>query len=153
MKIRKAEKEDLGEIDKIYVEGSIDEGKLQFPKVSEKEMLKELEKYSKIRRQGFRRELKNKKHYWIVVKINKGIVGFGQARIKNKYVGMVEKIYVYRKFRRKGIGKKILKKLILWLKNKKVKHIEAGIYWNNKPSIKLQKRLGFKPISLRMRLK
>ena len=43
MKLRKAKKEDLKEIERIYVEGSIDESKLQFLSISKKEMLKQLE--------------------------------------------------------------------------------------------------------------
>jgi len=42
MKIRKAGNEDLEEIDKIYVDGVIDEIKLQYPKRTEKDILKEM---------------------------------------------------------------------------------------------------------------
>jgi len=152
MKIRKARKEDLKEIDKIYVEGSLDEGKLQFPNISIKKMAKELESYSKSRTPGFAKEFNSKVNYWIVAIVNDDVVGFGHAFIKSKDIGMLEKVYVSKNFRHKGIGLKIAKELIRWLKKNKIKHIESGIYWNNKPSINFHKKLRFKPISLRMRL-
>ena len=156
MKIRKATKKDLEEIDKIYVEGSIDEGKLQFPNVTLKEMLKQLSKFKTNRIKGWKKELSSKNNCWIVMEENDLIIGFGNAEIKKNYdykEGIITMVYVKRKFRRIGIGQKITKKLISWLKEKKVKYIEAGFYYNNKPSIEMCKKFGFNPISLKMRLK
>lgn len=153
MKIRKAKREDIGRIDEIYVDGSIREGKLQFPEVSIKEMQQDLDKYKKSRPKGFLEEMKSKNHYWIVAKENGEIVGFGQAWIKTKEIGMLEKVYIDRRWARKGIGLKLLKELEKWLISKKVKFIEAGIYYENKPSIKLNEKAGYKPISIKMRKK
>jgi L-amino acid N-acyltransferase YncA len=153
MKIRKAKKEDLDEIDKIYVEGSIDEGKLQFPDVSKKEMIKEMSNAKKERLKGFRKELVDSKNYWVVAVDEGETLGIGHAWLKTKDIGMIEKVYVSKEHRRKGVGLRIAKKLIRWLKKNKVKYIESSIYWGNKPSIKLNEKLGFKPISLKMRLK
>ena len=156
MKIRKADVKDLKEINRIYIEGSIDEGKLQFPNISKKEMIKELEKFGKDRLNGWKKEFDSKENYWIVLEKNNIILGFGNAEVKKNYdykEGMITMVYVDRKFRKKGIGEKILKELILWLKKKSVRYIEAGLYWKNIPSRKLNEKLGFKPISLKMRLK
>ncbi len=153
MKIRKAKKEDIGRIDEIYVDGSISEGKLQFPKISIKEMQQDLNKYKKSRPKGFLEEMKSKNHYWIVAEENGEIVGFGQAWIKTKEIGMLEKVYIDRRWTRKGIGLKLLKELEKWLISKKVKFIEAGIYYKNQPSIKLNEKAGYKPISIKMRKK
>jgi len=153
IKMRKATLQDLKKIDEIYVEGSIDEGKSQFPNVSIKELKKDLGKHQTSRRRGFREYLKSKKHYWIVVEENKEIIGFGQAWIKNKDTGITESVYVDRTFRKRGVGKKIMKELIKWLKNKKVKNIESSCYIKNKSSAKLHEKLGFKPFLVRMRLK
>ena len=46
MKIRKVTLKDIKEINRIYVEGSIDEGRLQFRGVSKKEMIIKLNKDS-----------------------------------------------------------------------------------------------------------
>ena len=153
MKIRKATKKDFEEIDKIYVEGSLYEGRLQFPKVSKKEMVKELNKARRDRLISFRRELKDKKHFWIVAIENNNIIGIGNAWIKSKDTGMIGQVFITKRFRGKGFGTAIMKNLIKWLKGKKKKYIESGIYWNNKPSIKFHEKLGFKPIVLKMKLK
>ena len=153
MKIRKAKKEDIERIDEIYVDGSIREGKLQFPQVSIKEMQQDLNKYKKSRPKGFLEEMKSKNHYWIVAEENGEIVGFGQAWIKTKEIGMLEKVYIDRRGARQGIGLKLLKELEKWLISKRVKFIEAGIYCKNKPSIKLNEKAGYKPISIKMRKK
>ncbi len=153
MKIRKANVSDLRRIDEIYVEGSIDEGKYQFPNISLKEMKKDLDKKQNSRRQGFRRYMKSKKHYWIVAEEKGKIIGFGQVWIKNKDTGITESVYVDRKYRKRGVGKDLMKEMIKWLKNKKLKYIESGAYLRNKPSVKLHEKLGFKPFLVRMRLK
>ena len=156
MKIRKATSEDLKRIDEIYVEGSIDEGKLQFPTITLKEMIKDLDKFKKSRVNGWKKELHSKNNYWVVLENNDTILGFGNSEIKKNYnyrEGMLNMVYIDKKFRRKGFGRKIVKEMISWLKKKKVKYIEAGFYYNNKPSIEMHKKLGFKPISLKMRLK
>ncbi len=154
MRIRKANIKDIKDINKIYVEGSIDEGKLQFSNKT-KNIIKELKKFEKDRIKGWKKEFNSRKNYWIVAEENNVITGFGNAELKKNYdykEGTVTMVYVDRKFRKKGIGKTILKKLILWLRKRKAKYIEAGLYWRNIPSRKLNEKLGFKPISLKMRL-
>jgi len=116
-------------------------------------MKKDLERKSSKRKRDFKEKLKKRKQYWLIAEINNKIIGFGQVWFKDKEVGKIQKIYIDRKFRRKGIGEKICKELIKWLKKNKIKHIEAGFYWKNKPSIEMHKKLGFRPISLIMRLK
>ncbi len=155
MKIRRVVVGDLERIDEIYVEGSIDEGILQFSEVKVKEILKDLKRFKKKRIDGWKNELKSKNNYWIVWEEKGFLFGFGNAEIKKNYdykEGVISMVYVDRRFRGKGIGKKILKELIYWLKTNKVKYIEAGFYYNNKPSIEMHKKFGFKPISLKMRL-
>lgn len=153
MGVRKVRLEDLKEIDRIYIDGSIDEGRLQFPDVSRNKMIRQLKEDAKSRMGGFKKDLKNKKHFWIAVGVGDKIAGFGQAWLKNKDTGVIEKVYVGMRHRKKGTGKKIILLLVKWLKKKKIKYIESSIYWRNKPSIKLHEKIGFKPISLKMRLK
>jgi len=156
MKIRKASLKDIKEMNRIYIEGSIDEGKLQFPNISKNKMIKELEKFEKERINGWKKEFGSRDNHWVVAEENKIICGFGNAEVKKNYSykeGMVTMVYVDRNFRKKGIGEKILKEVILWLRKKRVRYIEAGLYWKNIPSKKLNEKLGFKPISLKMRLK
>lgn len=152
MKIRKATLKDLARIDEIYVEGSIDESEYQFSSNKLKEVKKDLKKYQFVRRQGFRKYMKSKKHYWIVAEEDKNILGFGEAWIKNKDTGVTESVHVDRRYRKEGVGKRIMKEMIKWLKKQKLKHIESSCYANNKPSLEMHKKLGFKPLVLKMRL-
>lgn len=100
MKIKQAKKEDVRRIEEIYVEGSIREGKLQFPKVSITKMKKDLDKYKSSRPKGFLKEMESKNQYWIVAEERGEIAGFGQAWIKTKEIGMLEKIYIDRRWTR-----------------------------------------------------
>lgn len=151
MKIRKSSKQDVREIDKIYVQGGIQEGKLQFPKVPVKEMQKDFDKHKKTRTASFIKQMRSQKHHWIVAEEG-GIIGIGHASIHNDE-GEIEKVYVKKSEQGKGIGKQITKELISWLKKQGAKYIESRIFWNNTPSRKMHEKLGFKPISIKMRLK
>ena len=153
MKIRKAELGDLKQIVEIYNEGSIDEGKLQFPHVSRKEMKKELEKQKWRRLKGWRKELKSKKNLWIVAEEKGKIIGFANADIDKDKEGRLTFLYVKRNYRKKGIGEELTKKRISWLKSRRIKRIESGVYLKNKPSINNLKKAGFKPISIKLELK
>lgn len=154
MKIRKATLKDLNEIDRIYAGGVVDEVRLQFS-TPKQEAIKEAKKYERTRKQGFRRSIQKPKHYWIVAEIGGKIAGFGQAMFElraNHVIGWIENVYIAKSARGKGLGMKLARELVGWLRLKKVEYIESDIFWNNRPSIKLHKKLGFKPVSLRMRL-
>ena len=99
------------------------------------------------------KEMNSRKYYYIVAEEKDKIVGFGQAEIKSKDFGVLELIYVDKKFTKKGIGLKLLKELEKWLKLKKVKFIESGFYYNNFPSAALHKKAGYRPIRIKMRKK
>ena len=58
MNIRKVKKEDIKEIDKIYVDSSIRENRQQFPRITVNEMKKDLEKYKYSRLKNFLKEIK-----------------------------------------------------------------------------------------------
>ncbi|MEX2017242.1 MAG: GNAT family N-acetyltransferase [Candidatus Pacearchaeota archaeon] len=153
MKIRKAKINDLKQINEIYVEGSIDEGKLQFPHVSEKEMEKDLKKHEWRRLKGWKKELKLKNNYWIVAEEKGKIIGFANADIDKSKEGRLTLLYIRRDYRKRGIGMRLTKERINWLKSKKIKRIESGVYLNNKPSINNLKKSGFKPVALKLELK
>ena len=63
MKLRKATKKDIEEINRIYVEGAIDEVKLQFPKRTKKDILKEMNKHEEERINGMNKGIKSKLEY------------------------------------------------------------------------------------------
>jgi RimJ/RimL family protein N-acetyltransferase len=153
IKIQKAIVRDLNEIDEIYVQGVIDEIKLQFPKRSKSSIIKELNKFKKERLKGFGRGIKSKKQYWIIVKNENEIIGFASAEIKNKKEGVLSMLYIKKEFRKKGIGTKMTRERINWLKKKAVKKISAGMFIKNKASKINLEKFGFKPISIKMEKK
>ena len=152
MKIRKATIKDLKKINEIYSEGVLQEFKFQYPKKSMETIIKYAREEIKHHKEKIKNNLKDNNQYWIVLEENKEIIGFGSAYLQ-KHKGVTESIYIAEEFRGKGYGLKILKNLVHWIKIKDVKHIESNHLTNNIASINLNKKLGFKPYLLRMRLR
>lgn len=155
MKIRKAKKDDLKRIDEIYRRGVIEEVKLQFPKKSNKKIEDELKKWERDRAKDFEHSIKSPKTYLVVLGNKQEIYGFGEAQIMSydKTKAEITKIYVEKEYQRKGFASKIMKELLKWLKNKKVKSVSSGIFIKNKPSINLNKKFGFEITAIRMQKK
>lgn len=150
MKIRKAKMKDSKEIGEIYFEASIDESRLQFPKKNKLEVIREINRRKKDRIKEFKEEIYSERSYWVVAEINDEVVGFANADINKNKEGRFTMLYVKRKFREKGIGKKLTKERLNWLKKMKARSIEAGPYVKNKSSISNLKKFGFKPVSIKM---
>jgi len=145
LKIRKASLKDLEEIYQIYLDGSIDEGRFQFPNISKKKMEKNLDR-KEIKKQLLK-ELNEKNRLTIVVEICKKVIGFGQAYIEKEEgeeYGGIGRVYIKKKFRKKGLGTELIEFLIKYLKKKKIKKIESYVYIKNHPSLKLHKKFNFK---------
>jgi ribosomal protein S18 acetylase RimI-like enzyme len=149
IKTRKATKKDLKQLLDIYIEGTSDERKLQFPNETNTQLTKQLTNERHKAKILFQKELNERSRYWPVVEINGKIVGYGQAYIREGASG-IGRVYVKRGFRRQGIGKMLMNHLLDYLKKKKVKEIESYVYTKNKPSLTLHKQLGFRPESYRM---
>ena len=152
MKIRKAKLKDIPEIDNIYVKGVIDEVKLQSPKRTRKDILKEMKKYKKERINGFKSFIKSPKKKLIVIEESGLIIGLGEAEIKDfdNSKAEITKIYIDKTKRRKGVGSKLMRELLKWLKNRKVKSVTGGIFIKNKVSLNLCKKFGFKETAIRV---
>ncbi len=145
MKIRKAQIKDLSEIDEIYQEGQLDEEENKFSRKSKKEILKELDKSKKLRLNGFRKAINSSKEKFLVLEEKDKLIGFGDAVLSNKKRNAeVALIYVKREYRRKGIGKKLLKELLKWLKEKGESKVFVTMDIENNSSINLNKQAGFR---------
>jgi ribosomal protein S18 acetylase RimI-like enzyme len=152
MKIRKATRKDLKEICDIVAEGKADEEKMQHPS---KSLLSLRKKYSKKRGEWmgeFGKELKYRNEAMFVALLDNMVVGVGKVSI-NKDRGELDRLYIKKKFRGKGIGKGITIYRMNYLKKRKVKYVDANMYVRNKPSLKLHEDLGFKYTSYRMEKK
>jgi|TARA_Y100000310_G_C20347762_1_gene652802 phosphinothricin acetyltransferase len=145
MKIRKAQIKDLQEIDEIYREGQLDEEKNKSPRKSKKEILKELVESKKVRQSGFKKAINSSKENFLVCEENNELIAFGDAVVSSKNKGAeVALIYVRKEYRGKGIGKKIMKELLKWLKEKGENKVFVTTDIENKASINLNKKAGFK---------
>ena len=155
MEIRKAKKEDLKEIDEIYLEGVIDEIKLQSPKRTKKNIIDEMNKYKRERINGFKNSMTSPKKKLIIIKEGDSIIGFGEAEIKDfdNSKAEITKIYINKNKRKKGVGSKLMKELLKWLKTKKVKSVTGGLFIKNKPSFNFCKKFGFKETAIKVEKK
>jgi ribosomal protein S18 acetylase RimI-like enzyme len=94
----------------------------------------------------------------LVAELEGKIVGFIIFRIK-KHPAYSEKIthisdlYVDEKYRKLGIGKKLVEEIIKLSKSKKVKYITITVHCKNEIGLKFWKKLGFEEYSKNMRLK
>ncbi|UZE94138.1 MAG: GNAT family N-acetyltransferase [Candidatus Pacearchaeota archaeon] len=155
LKIRKAKKEDIAQIEEIYREGVVDEVKTQFPKKTKKNILKDFDKWKKEHKKSYKKDIKSLSERFIVALIEKEIVGFANAKIQSydKTQGEINRIYLKRNWRGKKISKALLKDLLMWLKSRKVDSVAAGMFIKNKKSRDLHKSFGFKNTAIRMQKK
>lgn len=96
----------------------------------------------------FHESLKDPKQEYIVARYEKKIVGFVSLTIRNSLwqegnLGHVDELIVDEKFRNKGMGTKLLKKIIKISKEKKCKRIELDSAFHRKEAHKFYESLGF----------
>jgi L-amino acid N-acyltransferase YncA len=152
MKFRKATLKDIKRINEIYAEGILKEIMLQYPDYSKKKINEEVAFEIKEHRSTVKKNLQDKKQYWVILEEKDKVIGWGSAYIE-KRKGVTESIYISKEFRRKGYGREMKKHLIAWLKSKKVKVIETNILAKNIPSLKLSESFGFEPYLIKLRMK
>lgn len=68
---------------------------------------------------------------------------------KGKYTAFIHSFYVDKRYRKKGIGKKLLQKVIDILKNDGFREIELTVNPSNEAADRLYKNFGFKRVGLR----
>lgn len=73
-------------------------------------------------------------------------------RKKAKYVEL-ENMLIDKKFRGKGIGKKLTKDFINWCKKNKVNFIFVTAFAKNEPTLNFYRKLGFKDYNLTLEMK
>jgi ribosomal protein S18 acetylase RimI-like enzyme len=153
--IREAKKSDLNQIKEMnwnffnfYLDNKFDD------------LMKRSEKARIWGRRFIDRTFKNKNWKYFVAEDNKKLVGFINGKVDNCYPiygenkhGVIWLVYVDESYRNKGIGKKLVNKLITWLKKKKIKFVETSVSPLNKISQKMLESLGFKEIEKKYRLK
>lgn len=92
-----------------------------------------------------------------VAEANGKIVGYSLGWVSQPWSykakrGYICDCFVEKSYRRRGIGKALVKAMLEWFKSKGVECVEADIYSANIPSLAMFKGLGFKEVSKRLRL-
>ena len=97
------------------------------------------------------KEIKDKNSKYIIAEINKTIIGHIGGRIEDrppdlaiKKNGFILEATVTKKYRKKGIGKKLTNELLKWFKSKKMKFVMLRTHSKNTSSIKAWEKIGFK---------
>jgi ribosomal protein S18 acetylase RimI-like enzyme len=140
--VRKANKKDIASINKLNFEMHNYLAKLVRIKLSKKELNKE-----KINESDLKKE-----RYYVAIVGNKvvGFIAFGKKILEDEWHGKylyLHEIAVTKKFRGKGIGKKLFQNALDYAKKNKL-NIKADTFAKNKNTIKFNKKLGFKPLSI-----
>ena len=149
MIIRKATIRDFEKLKGIKLESKKDEMKYS-------DSLKPLKKTIDIYFEYFKAELK-KKNSSVFIAEDKKPVGiiiatyFKPLRIsKFARKGYVSNLFIQKKYRNKGLGKKLLTASLKWLKQNKVKYISLEIHLKNKKALEFYRNLGFKDYTLKL---
>jgi ribosomal protein S18 acetylase RimI-like enzyme len=80
------------------------------------------------------------------------VIGFvqGEITLRSDYlpriVGSVSVIYVLKEFRRKGVGKRLIKELCEFFNSEKVGHLTLRYIIGNKEAEQFWRKLGFEPM-------
>ena len=80
-----------------------------------------------------------------------GAIGKAPDYTALKKIGYIDTMIVDEKHRKGGVGGKLLKEMINWLKEKKIKHIELEVDTRNNPGINFWRKAGFFEYRLKMR--
>jgi len=144
MNIRQAKKEDLKKIEKMVFDLDMGISKIDFWKKDEKIVKKNI-------KSSVLKSFKNPKKIILVAEEKNKIIGYIAGTIKNqnpifkiKKIGFINDVYIIKKFRKKGLGKRLMKELIKFFKSQKIKVCQLSVLSNNLPAIKLYQSLGFK---------
>lgn len=143
MEIRKAVKRDFNGIKEVYLEGIVDEFHTQYPKKKRSKIFQE--SFVTERLGKMKKALSSNKECIIVGEDAEKIIGFGHFKIVKGKIGFLDKGYVKKNFRNKGVAKKITQDGLEWFSKKQIHVLRAVIFVNNVPSSSLIKSFGFKP--------
>jgi len=110
-------------------------------------------------RKTFSKNFGKKNQKFLVAKVGKQVVGLMSGRIekakpycREPKIGKISQACVTEKYRRKGIGRMLFKKMLEWFKEKKIKFVEVSVDSRNKIGISAWKKFGFFEFQKKMRL-
>ena len=158
MKIRKATVKDIPSLIKLF-RGIVKYHKKIYTK-DDKFYNKEIKNVKQIWVKFIKKNVNNKDFLILIVYDGKKPIAYCISLIKKnipiykiKKYGYVSDLYVDKKYRGKGIGKKLLKKSKEFFRKNKLKFMSLEINHNNDPSIKFYEKYGFKEYYKSMRIR
>lgn len=136
MKIRKAKEIDFEEYFKLKKQEGEDYSKI----------INEEIKYPRhFVKKRFNEFLKSRSNLIIVVEIEKELIGYIDAELySNAKKGHITDLFVIKKYRKKGIATKLIKKFYRMLKKKGYKKLKLDVNPKNKDALSLYRKRGFK---------
>jgi len=150
MKIKKATIDDFEKLKKIKILSKKEELKYS-------DSLKPIEKTKKKFLEYMRHNLQSRYKSVFYAEEDDKVIGYVLVQwftalpiVKFKRKGYVSNLYIDIKYRKKGIGIKLVKKAMEWLKKNEVKHVSLEIHVDNKAAQNLYKKLGFKEYTLKL---
>ena len=104
-----------------------------------------------------KKDLKKKKYFLLVAEKDNKVIGYLLGQFSrwewsdnHPRNGKIEDIAVLKKYKRKGIGDKLIKKFEEVAKKRGVKYLNLGMWIKNKPAYRLYKKNKFDEIYLSM---
>lgn len=98
-----------------------------------------------------KKHIKSEQSLCLIAKQNHEAIGFGVALLKqNKnwhkglYKAYIDFLFIKEEYRNQGVGKTLMKKLIQWIKKKKVTDIRLQVFHNSSETLKFYRNMGFK---------
>ena len=105
----------------------------------------------------FKKALTNKNGCFFIAYDGKKMVGYANGGAKeysyrNKRYFEIENIGVIPNYKRKGIGKRLLQKILDWTKSRNFERIHLNCYIKNQEALKFYRKLGFKEIDVSLEI-
>lgn len=146
MNIRKANIEDYDKIIELYKE------LYDAEKVFDKN-LTNVYNVSNKQKENILKRIKSRKEIFLVAEENNEIIGLVDGYIidNNNHiekVGYLDHLCVHKKYRKCGIGEKLIEEFTNKMKNKNVTYLKLNAFEKNLPAISLYKKMGFEEYSI-----
>ena len=153
MLIRKAKLGDIADVSKMAASLLKYHEKFDTYFTTVKNLTNLLQKY-------FIKYLKSSQKLILVLEDNGSIIGFASAEIKKspniyaiRKTGLIEYMFIEKKYRKKGIGKILLRELFNWFRKKRINYILISVHLKNVVAKKAWKKYGFTEFMSKQRIK
>jgi ribosomal protein S18 acetylase RimI-like enzyme len=110
------------------------------------------ERGKRLLKQETRKDLSNRNTRVLLAEVGGETIGFAQGEVASRSdyaprtVGHISLLYVMRRFRRKGVGRRLLRELCKFYNSKKAEHLTVRYIIGNKEAEGFWKQLGFESI-------